>query len=98
MARKLKIFSRLILSGTTNTNANANTLNAILFPNVTPVANNAFYGLSFGTGYGDIACSVTRSAQPWLQPAPGAQCFETQPNGWGSLLPGWRARWADPAD
>ena len=45
-----------------------------------------------------VAHFFTRSAQPWVQPAPGAQCFETQPNGWGSLLPGWRARWTDPAD
>jgi hypothetical protein len=45
-----------------------------------------------------VAHFFTRSAQPWVQPAPGAQCFETQPNGWGSLLPGWRARWSDPAD
>ena len=34
-----------------------------------------------------VAHFFTRSAQPWVQPAPGAQCFETQPNGWGSLLP-----------
>ena len=45
-----------------------------------------------------VAHFFTRSAQPWVQPAPGAQCFETQPNGWGSLLPAWRARWTDPAD
>jgi len=45
-----------------------------------------------------VAHFFTRSAQPWVQPAPGAACFETQPNGWGSLLPGWRARWIDPAD
>ncbi|HEX3082686.1 MAG TPA: hypothetical protein VHQ86_05575, partial [Candidatus Saccharimonadia bacterium] len=41
-------------TGTTNSNSNVNTLNAIVFPNVTPVTNNAFYGLSFGTGYSDI--------------------------------------------
>jgi len=45
-----------------------------------------------------VAHFFMRSAQPWVQPAPGAACFETQPNGWGSLLPGWRARWIDPAD
>ena len=39
-----------------------------------------------------------RSAQPWLQPAPGAACFETQPDSWGSLLPAWHARWSDAAD
>ena len=37
----------------------------------------------------------TRSAQSWLQPAPGAACFETQPDGWESLLTAWRARWSD---
>jgi len=42
--------------------------------------------------------AFTRSAQSWVQPAPGAQCFETQPNGWGSLLPAWRTRWVDSAD
>lgn len=45
-----------------------------------------------------VAHFFTRSAQPWVQPAPGAACFETQPNGWGSLLSGWRARWTDSAD
>ncbi|UPJ49095.1 GFA family protein [Bradyrhizobium sp. 200] len=44
-----------------------------------------------------VAHFFTRSAQSWVQPAPGAQCFETQPNGWGSLLPAWRARWVDSA-
>ncbi|MDB5178430.1 MAG: hypothetical protein JWN01_373 [Patescibacteria group bacterium] len=41
-------------AGAANANSNANTLVALLFPNVTPVANNAFHGLSFGTGYNDI--------------------------------------------
>jgi hypothetical protein len=45
-----------------------------------------------------VAHFFTRSAQPWVQPAPGAQRFETQPNGCGSLLPACRARWTDPAD
>jgi hypothetical protein len=45
-----------------------------------------------------VAHFFTRSAQSWVQPAPGAQCFESQPNGWGSLLPAWRARWSDAAD
>lgn len=40
----------------------------------------------------------TRSAQSWLQPAPGAACFETQPDGWESLLTAWRASWTDPAE
>jgi hypothetical protein len=42
-----------------------------------------------------VAHFFTRSAQPWVQPEPGAQCFETQPNGWGSLLPAWRAMWPE---
>ena len=36
-----------------------------------------------------------RSAQPWVQPEPKAECFETQPNGWGPLLPAWRAMWPE---
>jgi hypothetical protein len=35
------------------------------------------------------------SAQPWVQPAAGASCFDTQPNGWGELLPAWRAMWPE---
>jgi hypothetical protein len=45
-----------------------------------------------------VAHFFMRSVQPWLRPAPGAACFKTQPNGWGSLLPAWRARWSDAAD
>jgi hypothetical protein len=41
-------------TGGTNANSNANTLNGILFPNVTTVANNNFYALNFGTGYNDL--------------------------------------------
>src|SRR3954465_340643 len=35
------------------------------------------------------------SAQSWVQPVPGASCFETQPDGWGALLPAWRALWPE---
>jgi hypothetical protein len=42
-----------------------------------------------------VAHFFTRSAQPWVQPASGAQCFETQPNGWGGLPPAWRAMWPE---
>jgi hypothetical protein len=38
-------------TGTDNTNASANILNAINLPDVTPVANNTFNGLNFGSGY-----------------------------------------------
>jgi hypothetical protein len=41
-------------TGTTNGNANANILYGVNFSNVTTLANNAFYGLNFGTGYNDI--------------------------------------------
>ena len=37
----------------------------------------------------------TCSAQAWVQPAPNAICIETQPNGWGELLPAWRAMWPE---
>jgi hypothetical protein len=46
--------STIALVGGTNANANANTLNGLGFSTVTPVTNNAFYGLNFGTGYNDI--------------------------------------------
>ncbi len=36
-----------------------------------------------------------RSAQPWVRPAPDAECFETQPNVWGPLLSAWRAMWPE---
>jgi hypothetical protein len=36
-----------------------------------------------------------RSAQSWAQPAPAAQCIETQPSGWGPLLSAWRAMWPE---
>jgi hypothetical protein len=35
------------------------------------------------------------SAQSWVQPAVGAVCIETQPDGWGELLPAWRAAWPE---
>jgi hypothetical protein len=36
-----------------------------------------------------------RSAQPWVEAEPDAQCFETEPNGWGSLVSGWQAMWPE---
>ena len=36
-----------------------------------------------------------RSAQSWVQPAPAAQCIETQLNRWDPLLPAWRAMWPE---
>jgi hypothetical protein len=35
------------------------------------------------------------SAQSWVQPVAEASCFETQPDGWGELLPAWRALWPE---
>jgi hypothetical protein len=35
------------------------------------------------------------SAQLWVQPVPGASCFETQPDNWGELLAAWRATWPE---
>src|SRR3954471_15476067 len=35
------------------------------------------------------------SAQAWVQPAAGATCFETQPEGWGELMARWRAAWPE---
>jgi hypothetical protein len=35
------------------------------------------------------------SAQSWVQPVAEASCFETQPDGWGELLPAWRAMWPE---
>ncbi len=47
------------LIGTANANANANTLNGLYFTNVTPIANNTFNGLNFGTGYNSLLpCKV----------------------------------------
>ena len=37
----------------------------------------------------------SQSAQAWVQPAAGASCFETQPEGWGELLLAWRAAWPE---
>jgi hypothetical protein len=39
------------LTGGANSNAGANILNGVRFNDVTPVTNNVFNGLSFGTGY-----------------------------------------------
>ncbi len=49
----------LTLVGTTNSNANANTIVGINFPNVTPIANNAFNGITFGTGFNNFLTSPT---------------------------------------
>jgi hypothetical protein len=35
------------------------------------------------------------SAQSWVQPASGAVCIETQPDGWGELRSAWRAMWPE---
>jgi hypothetical protein len=37
----------------------------------------------------------TRSAQPWVQPAAGAECFETEPADFRALAPAWRAMWPE---
>ena len=46
--------NNIALVGGTNANAAANILNGLNFANVTPVTNNAFYGLNFGTGFNDL--------------------------------------------
>jgi hypothetical protein len=30
-----------------------------------------------------------------VEAEPDAQCFETEPNGWGSLVSGWQAMWPE---
>src|SRR3954471_11730141 len=42
-----------------------------------------------------VAHFFTRSssAQSWVQPAAGASCFETQPDGWAGPMAAWRAAW-----
>ena len=35
------------------------------------------------------------SAQTWVQPVPGASCFETQPEGWDELRAAWSATWPE---
>jgi hypothetical protein len=36
-----------------------------------------------------------RSAQPWVQLAPGASCFDTQPPNFAALISAWRALWPE---
>jgi hypothetical protein len=36
-----------------------------------------------------------RSAQPWVQPAPGAECHETGLGDFRSLAEKWRALWPE---
>jgi len=35
------------------------------------------------------------SAQPWVEPAPDADCHETQPADFSALMPAWRAIWPE---
>jgi len=46
--------STISLTGATNSNANANTINGFNFSNVTPIANNSFNALNFGTGFNSL--------------------------------------------
>ena len=50
----------IALVGGANSN-NANTLDGINFANVTPVTNNTFNGLAFGTGYNNLITSANFS-------------------------------------
>lgn len=36
-----------------------------------------------------------RSAQAWVEPAPDADCYETQPSDFNALMPAWRAMWPE---
>jgi hypothetical protein len=36
-----------------------------------------------------------KSAQSWVQPAPDADCHETQPEDFSALMPAWRAMWPE---
>jgi hypothetical protein len=40
-----------------------------------------------------VAHFFTRSAQPWVQPAADAICFETQPSDVQPLAKAWRVQW-----
>ena len=49
----------LSLVGATNANVNANTITGVNFGNVTAIANNAFNGITFGTGFNNFLTSAT---------------------------------------
>jgi hypothetical protein len=36
-----------------------------------------------------------RSAQPWILPAPGAECHQTGPDDFRPLAQAWRAMWPE---
>lgn len=42
-----------------------------------------------------VAHMFTRSAQPWVQPAAGAECYEIGPSDFRPLAAAWRARWPE---
>jgi hypothetical protein len=42
-----------------------------------------------------LAHFFRRSAQPWVQPATGANCYDTQPPDFGALVAAWRATWPE---
>jgi hypothetical protein len=42
-----------------------------------------------------IAHMFLRSAQPWVQPAPGAVCHEIGPSDFRPLAQKWRALWPE---
>jgi hypothetical protein len=41
-----------------------------------------------------LAHFFTRSAQPWVQPAADAECYQTQTTDFSALMSAWRARWS----
>lgn len=42
-----------------------------------------------------VAHMFLRSAQPWVQAAPGAECYEAGPSDFGPLAGKWRAVWPE---
>ena len=42
-----------------------------------------------------VAHMFTASAQPWIQPAPGAECYETSAPDFAQLRRKWRAMWPE---
>jgi hypothetical protein len=42
-----------------------------------------------------VAHLFLRSAQPWVQPADGAECFDLVPQDYIALAKRWRAMWPD---
>lgn len=42
-----------------------------------------------------VAHMFLKSAQPWVQPAAGAECFEIGPDDFSSLAEKWRAIWPE---